>query len=165
MRWSTIRIPITSSAHIKATVQSIGVPRLRAIMRFLALTGRSRRPEVLAQVAPSASLISTSYDGPSLAAGCFMRSTSLALSLLALLGCSGGTNYSGKGATGDSGSSDAIAPVTCESRLVDTEAAAMSAAAPQKHRPTAACCPAQRGPGPSGQPYSPCSGAVGTTCP
>lgn len=94
-----------------------------------------------------------------------MRSTSLTFSLVALVGCSGGTNYRGKGATADSGSSDAIAPVPCESRLVDTEAAAMNAGAPQKHRPTAACCPAQRGPAPSGQPYDSCSGAVGTTCP
>ncbi len=55
---------------------------------------------------------------------------------------------------GTSSSSDAIAPVPCEPTLVEAGAASMSdAEVPLIHRPTPACC-AQRGPGPSGQPYA-----------
>jgi hypothetical protein len=55
----------------------------------------------------------------------------------------------------DSGSSDAIAPVACGPTSVDAGAPSTGdAAVPLDHRPTHACCPASRGPGPSGQPYS-----------
>jgi hypothetical protein len=53
-----------------------------------------------------------------------------------------------------SSSSDAIAPVACDPGFVDAGAASTSdAEVPLTHRATAACCPAERGPGPSAQPY------------
>jgi hypothetical protein len=102
-----------------------------------------------------------------------MRCTTLSMALVAVLGCGGHLNETGNGASSDasgmtdrdtgtpprgeagaSSSSDAIAPVPCEPTLVEAGAASMSdAEVPLNHRPTPACCPAQRGPGPSGQPY------------
>jgi hypothetical protein len=53
-------------------------------------------------------------------------------------------------------SSDAIAPVYCEPTAVEAGTALEGDAnVPLQHRPTPACCPSQRGPGPSGQPYGP----------
>jgi hypothetical protein len=102
-----------------------------------------------------------------------MRWTTLSVVLVAVLGCGGRLNETGNDASadasgmtdGDTGtapsseagatsSSDAIAPVPCEPTLLEAGAASMSdAEVPLNHRPTPACCPAQRGPGPSGQPY------------
>jgi hypothetical protein len=84
------------------------------------------------------------------------RGTRLPMALLALLGCGGHLSEGAatSGEAGASNSSDAIAPVACEPALADAGAALMSdAEVPLNHRPTPACCPAQRGPGPSGQPY------------
>jgi hypothetical protein len=65
-----------------------------------------------------------------------------------------------------SSSSDAIAPVPCDPGLVDAGAVSTGdAEVPLNHRPTAACCPAQRGPGPSGQPYPTCTYEAGSVCP
>jgi hypothetical protein len=87
-----------------------------------------------------------------------------ATALLAIFtaACSGNAQLATSGTSGDSGSSDARAPGSCESTFVD--AATLSAAdarVPLHHRPTPACCPAERGPGPAGQPYP---SGVASTC-
>jgi hypothetical protein len=95
-----------------------------------------------------------------------MRRTTFSMAFVAVLGCNGRLGTATSGEAGASSSSDAIAPVPCDPGFVEAGAASMSdAEAPLKHRPTAACCPAQRGPGPSGQPYPTCSTAVGSVCP
>jgi len=69
------------------------------------------------------------------------------------------------GEAGASTSSNAIAPAACEPTLGQGGAASMNdAEAPVNHRPTPLCCPAQRGPGPSGQPYPYC-GVTAKICP
>jgi hypothetical protein len=105
-----------------------------------------------------------------------MRRTALSLALattvlVAALGCGGSvdgtgtptdastaadraTNVGTSSDAGDSGSADAIAPVACEATSVEAgTGSAGDADVPFDHRPTRACCPGQRGPGPSGQPY------------
>jgi hypothetical protein len=80
--------------------------------------------------------------------------------LVAVLGCGGSSNERREGGSADAG---AIAPVACNPGSLDAGAGSMSdAEVPLQHRPTAGCCAAQRGPGPScatticaGQPYPP----------
>jgi len=92
-----------------------------------------------------------------------MRSFTLSVALVAVLGCGGRSKETGNGPS----SSDTIAPVPCDlPGLVEAGAASVNdAGVPQNHRSMPACCPAERGPGPSGQPYPTCSGVVGTLCP
>jgi hypothetical protein len=79
--------------------------------------------------------------------------------------CSGNTTLATSGTSGDardSGSSDACAPASCESSLVDAATALDGdARVPLHHRPTPASCPSERGPGPAGQPYP---SGVASTC-
>src|SRR5580658_2479964 len=112
-----------------------------------------------------------------------MRNTTLSMALVAVLGCGAqlnetgngdpgtgatgnaaaangarGNGATGDGATGNGASADAradtIAPVACDPTFVEAGASSMSDAdVPLNHRPTPACCPAQRGPAPAGQPY------------
>jgi hypothetical protein len=72
-----------------------------------------------------------------------------AIALVTALGCGSRT---GLATSTDAGQSASCAPTP----VVDAGAAtAGDGAAPLHHRPAAACCPSQRGPGPSGQPYPP----------
>jgi hypothetical protein len=49
-----------------------------------------------------------------------------------------------------------IEPVACEPTMVEAGPSSMSDAdVPLNHRPAPACCPAQRGPAPPGQPFPP----------
>jgi hypothetical protein len=93
-----------------------------------------------------------------------MRYIALSMALVSLVGCGGQINKTGNGTRADAGGM--TVPIACEPNLVEAGAASGSdAGVPQNHRSTAACCPAQRGPGPSGQPYQTCSGPAGTQCP
>jgi hypothetical protein len=78
-----------------------------------------------------------------------MRRSNLTIALLGLLGCGGQEDRT-------STSSDAgnqIAPIACEPTSVEAGTVPEGdAEVPLEHRPTPACCPAQRG-GPGGQPY------------
>lgn len=88
-------------------------------------------------------------------------------SLLALFSaaCSSKATLATSHTNGDAGhpdASDAYAPAACESTVED--AATTSDADPRApifHRPTAACCPSGRPPGPAGQPYP---SGVASTC-
>jgi hypothetical protein len=79
-----------------------------------------------------------------------------------------GNGTTGNDASGDAkdASADVIAPVACATTSVDAGASSMSdAGVPFNHRPAPACCPAQRGPAPAGQPYPTCSMVPGSVCP
>ena len=80
------------------------------------------------------------------------------MALVALQGCMGQESGTGQGTGGDAstaGSPDAIAPVSCGPTSIEADAAPEGGAkVPAVHRATA-CCPSQRGPGPSQQPYPP----------
>jgi hypothetical protein len=82
---------------------------------------------------------------------------------LATSGTHGDANGSGgSGDTGDAGSSDARASGSCESTFADASSGlAGDARVPLYHRPSPACCPSERGPGPAGQPYP---HGVASTC-
>jgi hypothetical protein len=68
-----------------------------------------------------------------------------------------GTGIATSGGSDASSSSDAIAPPPCDPGVVEAGVASMSdAEVPVNHRPTPACCPAQRGPAPTG----PCSSTL-----
>jgi hypothetical protein len=99
-----------------------------------------------------------------------MRRIAFSMALVAILDCGGGSNETSNGAIADASadhdvgtattaeeaasSSDAIAPVACDPGFVDAGAVSTSdAEVPLNHRATAACCPAERGPGPSAAPY------------
>ena len=86
--------------------------------------------------------------------------------LLAIFGaaCSGKatTTSSTGGDAGDSGPFYPRPPGACPPGAGPPLAGAR---VPLQHRPTPACCPSQRGPAPSGQPYPTCPAAPGSVCP
>lgn len=79
--------------------------------------------------------------------------------------CSGKVTSATSVASSDAGhsdSSDAKGSGSCVPMVVDAgTASAGDARVPLHHRPTPACCPSQRGPGPAGQPYP---SGVASTC-
>jgi hypothetical protein len=85
-----------------------------------------------------------------------------ALLAICTAACSGSAPLATSGTSGDSGSSDARSSGSCESTFVDAGTALSGdARVPLHHRPTPACCPSERGPGPAGQPYP---SGVASTC-
>jgi len=104
-----------------------------------------------------------------------MTRTALLVSTIALaeaFGCGGRESGTGPAVGGDSsgsagsgttetGSSGAIGPVPCNAVFADAATtSAGEAGVPLNHRAAGACCPSQRGPGPSGQPYPPGSSCL-----
>jgi hypothetical protein len=90
------------------------------------------------------------------ALGCSSRqdATNNSVSTDASMDASAETGRDTNGEARDAGSSDVNVPF-CELGAVEAGTApAGDAEVPLNHRPTHACCPSQRSPGPSGQPYS-----------
>jgi hypothetical protein len=88
--------------------------------------------------------------------------TFLTLTLTGNLGCGGRDAGTGGADSGSDSSSvgsvspDTGAPSPCGSTLVEAgTVSASDAGVPMFHRPSVACCPTQRGPGPPNQPYPP----------
>jgi hypothetical protein len=99
------------------------------------------------------------------------RHFAFSMSFVVLLDCSGEIGETGRRADADAGSPDALAPAPCDSTGTQPTAASTNdSGVPLNHRAAPACCPAQRGPAPSGQPYPTCMAGQGcasnvaTTC-